>query len=322
MGRILGIGGIFALIAVSQVAQAGEAPAKDELSVPAETPAGSAGTIEAPAAESPVEESAAPSTVESAAAEARPTSRPLPRGPRVIWAAPGQAPPRPRAALPVEEAPAPPPRARRFRLGNVRWVVGLERASSVAGYRSSIDGTDAVTTGVDASIVGQLSQDAFTPLVLPRLSVDRRWGNGFSLGLVFSYAARSSVQSSTGTDYDLPSSDSLLFGARGGWMVPLAGNVALWLRGGPTVGLRSGSELTAEPGELRTVTTRHWALSLEPQLVFMPLRHLGLSFGAAVDLGFDGESKVAYAGGPEPQLTRMQETVSTYGFTAGLLALF
>ena len=207
----------------------------------------------------------------------------------------------------------------------MRWVVGLDRASSIAGYRAAAyaDGANIVTTGVDASIVGQLSQDAFTPLVLPRLSVDRRWGNGLSLGLVFSYAARGAKQSTNSvSEQDLPSSESALAGARLGWMMPLAGNVALWLRGGPTWATRSSSDLTSEPGELLTVSSQYWALAVEPQLVVMPLRHLGLSIGAAADIGFDGEHKLAYAGGSQPYLDRMNETVSTYGFTAGLFALF
>jgi hypothetical protein len=240
---------------------------------------------------------------------------------RVIWAAPGEAPP-PQRSLPVEE---PTPRKRRFNVARVRWLVGLERASSIAGYRSSASvgrDSEVVTRGVEASIVGDVNQEAFTPLVMPRLSLDARWANGFSLGAVLSYAARSAQQSSDGVDGTLPSSESALLGPRVGWLKPLSNNVAVWLRGGPTWAYRASSDATSEPGERRTFTERQWAISLEPQLVVMPWPHLGLSLGAALDLGVDGENELAYRGGPFPETSRMRETVSTYGITAGLLALF
>jgi hypothetical protein len=210
-------------------------------------------------------------------------------------------------------------------MGNVRWMVGLERASSIAGYRASASaarGSDIVTSGVEASVVGDVNQDAFTALVLPRLSLDTRWSNGVSLGVVLSYAARSNERSAADAQDPLLSSESVLLGPRLGWLKPLSRNTALWLRGGPTWALRATTEPTSEPGERLTLSERHWAISLEPQLVIMPLTHVGLSLGAAFDIGFDGESELSYRGGPRPDTTRTHETVSTYGVTAGLLALF
>lgn len=281
MGRTQQILGTLALSAVSGLANASEAPAAEGLNTAA---------TETPAAA------------------------------RVIWAAPGEVPPPPQRGLPVAE---PTPRKRRFNVAKVRWLVGLERASSIAGYRSSTSvGQDSeVITGVEASLVGDVNQEAFTPLVMPRLSLDARWANGFSLGAVLSYAARSAQRSSDVQD-TLPSSESALLGPRVGWLRPLSNNVALWLRGGPTWAYRASSDPTSEPGERRTLTEWQWAISLEPQLVVMPWPHLGLSLGGAFDLGVDGENELAYRGGPFPETSRMRETVSTYGITAGLLALF
>jgi hypothetical protein len=283
VGRTQQILGTLALSAVSGWANASEAPAAEaSTTAPAETPVAA----------------------------------------RVIWAAPGEAPPPPHLSLPVEE---PAPRKRRFNVARVRWLVGLERASSIAGYRSSASvggDSEVITRGIEASIVGDVNQQAFTPLVMPRLSLDARWANGFSLGAVLSYAARSAEQNSDGLDDPLPSSESALLGPRIGWLKPLSNNVAVWLRGGPTWAYRASSDPTSEPGERRTFTERQWAISLEPQLVVMPWPHLGLSLGAALDLGVDGENELAYRGGPFPETSRVRETVSTYGITAGLLALF
>lgn len=296
MGRTQGIFSILALSSVSHLAYAAEA------SEPT-----SSNEVVVPAAE-PADEAVPPP--------------PEPRAPRVLWVEPGRAPERPSTTSPRE---AEAPRPRRFRIGNARWLIGVDRASSFAGYRSTTDlpyGADVVTSGVEATIVGQVDQDALTPLVLPRLSLDRRWANGLSLGFVFSYAARSARQSSDGVRTALPSREAALFGPRIGWMKALSSNVAVWLRGGPTWALQASSGPTTEPGELRTHTDQHWAISLEPQLVIMPWRHFGLSLGAAVDLGFDGERKTSISGGPDPYFGRNYETVSTFGVTAGLLALF
>lgn len=243
-------------------------------------------------------------------------------GARVIWAAPGQAPERPRPAVSSESEP---PRPHRFGVGDVRWLVGIERASSIVGYSSMADtdhGSEIVTNGVEASIIGHVNQDSFTPLVMPRLNLDARWASGFSLGLVLSYATRSAEQRVDGLKEPLPSSEAALVGPRVGWLKPLTSHVAIWLRGGPTWARRAVSGPTSEPGERRTAIDQQWALSLEPQLVVMPWRHLGLSLGAAFDVGFDGESNVTYSGGRQPDLGPLRATVSTYGVTAGLLALF
>lgn len=308
MGRFQRIGGFLALSAVGRLAHAGEAPAGEQPAAPV--------APEVPAATATPMEAAAPEV-----SPGRPQSRPKPRGARVVWVASGQAPPRPQASLAVEE---PAPRKRRFGVGNVRWVVGLERASSIAGYRSTarVEQSEVVTRGIEASIVGDLNQEPFTALVLPRLSLDARWANGLSLGGVLSYAARSAERSTDETPDTERGSESALLGPRIGWLRPLSNNVALWLRGGPTWALRASSEPTAEPGERRDSVEQQWAVSLEPQLVVMPWPHVGLSLGAAFDVGVDGLNEVHYRGGSQRDVSRIHETVSTYGMTAGLLGLF
>jgi hypothetical protein len=159
-------------------------------------------------------------------------------------------------------------------------------------------------------------------LLLPRLSLDRRWANGLSLGFVLSYAARSAERTTEDAPDTLRASESALLGPRIGWLKPLSSNVALWLRGGPTWALRASSEPTSESGERRNAVEQQWALSLEPQLLVMPWRHVGLSLGAAFDVGVDGVNEVRHRGGSQPETSRIHQTVSTYGVTAGLLALF
>jgi hypothetical protein len=308
VGRFQRILGFLALSAAGRLAHAGEATATEGLAAPTAAPV--------PAPSATPGEAAAPEVSPPPARSTREA-----RGARVLWTAPGEVPPPPRASLAPEQ---PAPRPRRFRISGVRWLVGLERASSIAAYHASarVDRSEVVTSGLEASIVGDLNQEAFTPLLLPRLSLDTRWANGFSLGLVLSYAGRSAERSTDEAPDTLRASESALLGPRVGWLKPLSSNVALWLRGGPTWALRASSEPTSEPGERRDAVEQQWALSLEPQLVVMPWRHIGLSLGAAFDVGIDGENEVRYRGGPQPESTRIHETVSTYGVTAGLLALF
>jgi hypothetical protein len=105
-------------------------------------------------------------------------------------------------------------------------------------------------------------------------------------------------------------------------MRPLSRGVALWLRGGFTWARHSESGATSEPGETLSIVDRHWALSLEPQLMFMPLSHVGFSVGGAFDLGLTGEHEVSYRGGSMPERIRSDATMSTYGMSVGLFALF
>jgi hypothetical protein len=297
---------------VSQWGYAGEAPATLEPQPAARPPV----LPPAPAEEPPPAE---PPATEAPQAEPHAAPQLPPRGPRVIWAASGEAPPRPPATVRAEEAA---PRRQRFRLRDVRWVIGLDRASSLAGYRATNSSDQLVTSGVEASIVGNVNQEAFTPLVLPRLSIDRRWANGFSLGVALSYAARSDKRASDVDAARITASESALLGARLGWMKPLMRGTAFWLRGGPTWAMRASSVPASEPSEQWKMSQRHIALSLEPELVLMPLRHIGVSLGASFDLGLGGANVVTVSGGPDPYRSRQSETVSTAGITVGLLALF
>jgi hypothetical protein len=247
----------------------------------------------------------------------------------VMGAASGQALPRPGLEPPVQATPfeAPLQRRRRFGLRDVSLIVGLDRASSVAGYRSSISddhGPDPVTRGVDAAIIGGTGSEAVAPFVLPRLSLDARLSSGLSLGMTFSYAVHGAERSfgDPGTDETLPSRESVLIGPRVGWLRPLSRGVALWLRGGPTWARHSEADSTSEPGETLTLVDRYWAMSLEPQLLFMPLSHVGFSVGGAFDLGLGGEHEVSYRGGLAPEVMRNSATMTTYGMSIGLFALF
>jgi hypothetical protein len=171
-------------------------------------------------------------------------------------------------------------------------------------------------------VIGEAAQEPFTPLVLPRLGFDARVTEAVSAGLSFSYAAHSAERSADATKQSLPSSESVLLGPRLGWWKPLSDHVALWLRGGPTWALRASSEPTSEPGERLIFTERQWALSLEPQLLIMPVAHVAVSFGAAFDIGVTGENHSTYRGGAVRNDVSLPTTTSTYGLTAGLLALF
>jgi hypothetical protein len=240
----------------------------------------------------------------------------------VIWAAPGDAPARPPQSSPIAQPPA---TARGFRVANVRFLIALERASSVAYYRStaSVDGADSVTRGVEASIIGNLDEEPYTPLVLPRLGLDTRLSNDLTLGFSFSYGAHSAKMRAAESDHVLPASESIVLGPRVGYFRPVSNRVALWLRGGLTWAGRASTAPSDDAGAgPYEYLERRWAFTVEPQLVIMPLRHVGLSFGGAFDLGCDGKTEAKYRSASGSQRSREVETSSTYGVSAGLLALF
>jgi len=212
-----------------------------------------------------------------------------------------------------------------FALSEAKLLIGLERASSIANYRISVsplEGSDTVTSGVEASIVGSTEREAPTPLLMPRLSLDTRLTDIVSLGLSFSYAAHSAERSSATERQSMPASESLLIGPRLGWFRPMTNKVVLWLRGGPTLARRASSTSTNDPSQERTITEQQWALSFEPQVLLMPLSHIGFSLGAAIDLGVTGEARLSDSGGAIQRLSRTAMVASTYGFTAGLVAMF
>lgn len=311
VGRIQQSWGILAVATLSQVAFANEEP-PPQPALP-QTPE--------PSLAQTTEPSLSPTPEASETPPAPKLQRAL--GPRVIWAAPGTAPPRPE--LTPRVASQSEPRASSFDVSSKRVLIGLERASSVASYRVSVSppkGSDAVTSGVEASIIGRTEGEPTTPLVMPRLSVDARLTDVMSLGLSFSYAAHSAERDSSTQQRALPANESLLIGPRLGWFRPVSDKVAFWVRGGPTWARRASSAPTGEQDQQRYLTEQQWALSFEPQVLVMPLSHIGFSFGAAIDMGVSGEAKVSYGGGAIQPPTRSAMVASTYGFTAGLVAMF
>jgi hypothetical protein len=135
---------------------------------------------------------------------------PTAHGPHVNWAVPGTAPIRRSWNPPAVASPAP---LKPLGIRNVRILVGLERASSIAGYYSSSrpeHGPDVVTHGVEASVIGEAAQEPLAPLVFAAPGL-RRAGHGGGLGRTFVQLRRTQRRASAGdTKQSLPSSESVL----------------------------------------------------------------------------------------------------------------
>jgi len=87
--------------------------------------------------------------------------------------------------------------------------------------------------------------------------------------------------------YDSPS--ALIFGLapRGGYILPLNDLFSLWLRGGLSF-FTSSVKTTDANGSTHSNSTNQLALDLDPQIVFLPLPHLGITAGLTADIPLAG----------------------------------
>lgn len=236
-------------------------------------------------------------------------------------------------------APAADPAAEPWRMVGSHFLVSVERATNVLGW--SVSETSTATTGfngfpestsvatvrsgTDVSFLGSggVSEN---PFAVPRLAFDGMFSNGLTLGGSLSYLVTSGKhESSSGTtkvSSNDPTTSIFLLAPRIGVVIAASPIIGFWLRGGVTRISRSTDvrEINLSTGETSTTdvtsTTTLVDLTLDPQLVISPVPHVGLTLGAALDLGVAGNQETSNS-----TVTR-DVKASSYGVTAGLAAIF
>jgi hypothetical protein len=234
-----------------------------------------------------------------------------------------------------EEEEPEPRRMPSWRLGGQHFVLSAERLSSVLTWSQSIkqeisNGSfpsstatlEAETAGTDVGFLGAGAFDR-NPFSIPRVGFDGIFANGFTLGGSLSYIVSSAETTqpdgiNSSTKRELATQSIFLLSPRVGVLIPTSAQVGIWLRGGIT-----RLNLSSEPGAGSSnseSSVTFWDLSLDPQLVISPVPHIGITIGAALDIGIAGTIDSPTSSSTtsvEPELS-----ASSYGVTAGLAAIF
>jgi len=216
------------------------------------------------------------------------------------------------------------------------FLVGVERITNWLAWDESetfqlspqsgggTKNAETLSSGTDVSFLGSgaPSRNVFG---VPRLAFDGMFASGFTLGGSLSYMTVSGkTQAPTGTGGQLvrddPTSSIFVLAARAGVVLPASKLVGIWLRGGFSRISRSTDFKIADPGVGITttiVTTSTLVnVTLDPQLIINPFPHVGITFGALLDIPLGGSvESTSFA-------ATHDLTASSYGATSGLLAIF
>jgi hypothetical protein len=232
-----------------------------------------------------------------------------------------------------------------FGFRDVRFVVGVERATSLLAWSnkatvnvpsvgSGFDTTAVVEeSGTNVSFLGGPFDDGRNPFGAPRIGFDGVLPDGLTLGGSLTYLTSNGERSvSSATDgstqtQTAPTLSVFTINPRIGVLLEASPVVAVWLRGGVTRTVLTGEtsqSTSAAVAETTTGTVSLWNFSLDPQLVVMPVPHVGLTFGAVLDIGLSGQVERSVSGASSSTTTTVTNDykASSYGITAGLCALF
>jgi len=234
----------------------------------------------------------------------------------------------------LDEAPA-------WRPSRARFIVGVERITSVVGWSEtetlqaptgSLNGLESQSvdferSGTTVSVLGAGFGRNFGGVFygVPRVAFDGRFENGFTLGGAVSFLSFSTSHdeiTGTGgkTTVNEPTVTVFVLAPRLGVLFESSRLVSVWLRGGITrVSLSADSTTTTTINGVpststSTSTVTALAVTLDPQVVFTPVPHVGISVGPILDIGVSGSA--------EEGSTTHDFKASSYGATAGLVAMF
>lgn len=241
------------------------------------------------------------------------------------------------------EVERPKPRFRDWRLVGPHFLVSAERVTNLLGWSATeqvptVDNSgfpssstvELETAGADVSFMS--SGRSLNPFSVPRLAFDGMFANGLTLGGSISFVVASSEhQQQTFSNFngsartvtiEDPTVTTFVFAPRIGVMIQAAPVLGIWLRGGISR-LSTSSESRAfdfETGEQLTTTTTSTVTlinaTLDPQLVFAPVPHVGLTVGPVLDIGLSG----TFERSDDAQERDFKQ--SSYGVTGGLVAIF
>ena len=212
------------------------------------------------------------------------------------------------ADAPVAVGAAPEPA---WRVRDARLIVSAERITNIGVWASSYKVNDSETstsTGQEVNLL-MTGENA-----MPTLGFD--YAHVFTVGGVLgvrSRASSSKPSGSTSSSFDGPTYLSYLVGIRGGVILGSGEKFAFWLRGGIYhQGWSVDYPDTETPGSANSSSETF--VLMDPQFVFAPVAHAGISFGPYLQLG-GGRNE---DGGSETG----SYTSVALGVSANVLALF
>jgi hypothetical protein len=235
-------------------------------------------------------------------------------------------------------------RGARWKLRGPHFVISAERLTSILswsqGSKSTGTFTDPATgtsftstnegeeSGTDVSL---LSAGGFldNPFSLPRVGFDYMFSNGLTIGGSLSYVVTSGESEDKDSDgttrtEDRPTVDIFLLAPRLGMFLGATPKLGIWLRGGITRWALS-SERDRDNGDGTTTRTTYAAtlvaVTLDPQLVISPVPHVGITVGPTLDIGVSGSAETTGSSSTSGSVDT-ELTASSYGVTAGLVAMF
>lgn len=239
------------------------------------------------------------------------------------------------------EVERPRPQLREWRLVGRHFLLGVERVTNIIGWSATqtvevnaVPGfgtsqtVDLERAGTDVSFMGSggVSTNLFS---VPRVAFDGMFANGLTLGGSIGYLvasgehqALSGFSTTQTVKIEDPTASLFVFAPRLGIMIQASPYMGVWLRGG--ISRLSAStearEIDDSTGEQLTSTVTSTLtlvnLTLDPQLVFAPVPHVGITLGALLDIGVSGTLERSTS----PQERDYKQ--SAYGVTGGLVAIF
>jgi hypothetical protein len=212
-------------------------------------------------------------------------------------------------------------RAPGWQLGGSHFVLSFERLTSILSWRNTVkidDSREIASSGADVSFL--TAGVGRTASALPRIMFDGIVEGGFTIGGGLGFGSSSGSSDGTASG-DLPTNTAFLIAGRLGYFLPASESVALWFRGGLTrtsiTGQVQGTSSTGQPVTFdSTITAVN--VTLDPQIVLVPVPHVGITLGPLLDLPLGGTSR-AEGGGESAEL---DYSSAAYGVTAGASAIF
>jgi hypothetical protein len=123
---------------------------------------------------------------------------------------------------------------------------------------------------------------------------------------------------------DTTASGSMLtFGIapRGGYILPLSELFSLWLRGGLFFYTSSVKTPEGAAGTM-TESTNQFGIDLDPQLVFTPIPHFGITGGLTADIPIAGGHSITHETPNASTTDSAGSSIFFFGVTAGLIGWF
>lgn len=231
-----------------------------------------------------------------------------------------------------------------WKLRGPHFLISAERLTSILSWSQSSKSTATFTdpgtgTSFTSTVEGEesgtdvslLSAGGFleNPFSIPRVGFDYMFGNGLTIGGSLGYmvtSGESEDKDSDGTTrtQDRPTVDIFLFAPRLGVFIGATPKLGIWLRGGVTrLALSSERDRPNGDGTMTrsTYTASFVDVTLDPQLVISPVPHVGITVGPTLDIGVSGSAETT-GNNSTSTSAETELTASSYGVTAGLVALF